>query len=79
MDPDDLSHLPTDTVIALAHASTPGPHRAALVAELRRREAAHTARASCVATEISKLSDEWLAIDQELDDLAAVLEGFRDE
>ena len=79
MDPDDLSHLPTDTVIALAHASTPGPRRQAIVAELRRREAAHTARASRVATEIAKLSDGWLALDRELDDLAVALEGFRDE
>ena len=79
MDPDDLSHLPTDTVIALAHVAEPGPRRQAIVAELRRREAAHTARASCVATEIAKLGDEWLAIDRELDDLGVVLEGFRDE
>ena len=79
MEPEDLSALPTDTVIALALNTPPSPHRSALAAELRRRQTAHTSRATTLDAEIVKLQDEWTALDRELDELAAALEGLRDE
>ena len=66
-------------MITLALNTAPGPHRSALAAELRRRQAAHTSRAIALDAEIVKLQVEWTALDCELDELAAALDGLRDE